>query len=111
NKIAEAYEKNISLENLLLAPYFMKEIERNKHLWKTLIARSITEELPLPAMASGFEYFIALTTGRSGANMIQAQRDYFGAHTFERTDQPRGIFFHINWTGKGGETQSGSYNA
>lgn len=111
NKIAEAYEKNISLENLLLAPYFMKEVERNKHLWKTLISRSIMEELPLPAMASGLEYFVALTTARSGANMIQAQRDYFGAHTFERTDQPRGIFFHINWTGKGGDTQSGSYNA
>lgn len=111
NKIAEAYEKNMSLDNLLLAPYFMKEIEHNKQNWKALIARSVMDELALPAMNSGLEYFFALTTSRSGANMIQAQRDYFGAHTFERIDQPRGIFFHINWTGKGGDTKSGSYNA
>ncbi|MGL5317144.1 MAG: decarboxylating NADP(+)-dependent phosphogluconate dehydrogenase [Bacteroidales bacterium] len=111
NRIAEAYEKNMSLTNLLLAPYFKKEIEAAKYSWKEMITHAIDEELAVPAFSAALQYFYSLSTRKLPANLIQAQRDYFGAHTFERIDQPRGIFFHVNWTGKGGETQSGKYNA
>ncbi|MGL4519710.1 MAG: decarboxylating NADP(+)-dependent phosphogluconate dehydrogenase [Phocaeicola sp.] len=111
NRIAEAYEANSSLPNLLLAPYFKQEIEVAKPSWKALIAHAVQEELAVPAFSAALHYFYSLTTRTLPANLIQAQRDYFGAHTFERIDQPRGLFFHVNWSGKGGETKSGTYNA
>lgn len=111
NRIAEAYEKNMSLVNLLLAPYFKKEIEAAKYSWKAMVGHAVDEELAVPAFSSALQYFYSLTTRNLPANLIQAQRDFFGAHTFERIDQPRGAFFHVNWTGKGGDTKSGTYNA
>ncbi len=78
--------------------------------WKHLVAQSMKEELPVPAFSSALNYFYSLVSVKLPANMIQAQRDYFGAHTFERTDELRGQFFHENWTGHGGDTKSGTYN-
>ena len=78
--------------------------------WKHLVAQAMKEELPVPAFSSALNYFYSLVSANLPANMIQAQRDYFGAHTFERTDELRGQFFHENWTGHGGDTKSGTYN-
>lgn len=109
--IAEAFEQNRDLENLLLAPYFEKEIRGALPYWKKLVATAATEEVSSPAFASALNYFYSLTSEHLPANLIQAQRDYFGAHTFERIDEERGKFFHENWTGHGGDTKSGTYNA
>lgn len=109
--IAEAFEQNRDLDNLLLAPYFQKEIGEALPYWKKLVATAATEEISSPAFASALNYFYSLTTEHLPANLIQAQRDYFGAHTFERIDEERRKFFHENWTGHGGDTKSGTYNA
>ena len=77
---------------------------------KTLVVQAMREELPVPAFSSALNYFYSLVSANLPANMIQAQRDYFGAHTFERKDELRGQFFHENWTGHGGDTKSGTYN-
>lgn len=111
NSIAKAFEENPQLENLLLAPYFVQEITNAKQAWKETIANATMDEIATPAFSSALQYFYALTTANSPANIIQAQRDYFGAHTFERIDRKRGEFFHENWSGMGGNTKSGSYNA
>jgi len=110
NDIAKAFEEDRYLENLLLAPYFKGEILTSLPHWKQLIVVAAKEELPLPAFSSALNYFYSLTTENLPANLVQAQRDYFGAHTFERTDLPRGVFSHENWTGEGGNTLSGTYN-
>jgi len=81
------------------------------YLWKQLVATATMEEISVPAFSSALNYFYSLTTRRLPANLLQAQRDYFGAHTFERIDHERGQFFHENWTGHGGNTSSGTYNA
>lgn len=111
NDIAEAFEEDKNLPNLLLAPYFEAEIKYALPSWKKLVAEAMKEELAVPAFSSALNYFYSLTTDRLPANLIQAQRDYFGAHTFERVDECRGHFFHENWTGHGGDTKSGTYNA
>ena len=95
---------------MLLAPYFRDEIKELLSGWKHLVAHAMKEELPVPAFSSALNYFYSLVSAKLPANMIQAQRDYFGAHTFERTDELRGQFFHENWTGHGGDTKSGTYN-
>lgn len=110
NDIASAYEVENKPKHLLLAPYFAKEMESLLADWKQLVAKAITENLPTPAFSSALTYFFSLTSDVLPANMVQAQRDYFGAHTFERNDKPRGEFFHENWTGRGGDTKSGTYN-
>lgn len=110
NDIAEAYEQPEQPKHLLLAPYFANEMHELLDRWKSLVATAATEGLPVPAFSSALNYFYSLASDRLPANMVQAQRDYFGAHTFERTDEPRGKFFHENWTGHGGDTRSGTYN-
>jgi 6-phosphogluconate dehydrogenase len=110
NKISEAYEKNPSLENLLLDPYFKNEIENALPAWSSLVAKAAIGGVSLPAFSSALNYFYSLTTNNLPANLIQAQRDFFGAHTFERVDRERGEFFHENWTGEGGDTSSRVYN-
>ena len=110
-KIKEAFDEEPNLPNLLLAPYFKEEVEQAADAWRAVCAAAITQGIPLPAMSSALTYFDGLRTGRGGANLLQAQRDYFGAHTYERVDRPRGEFFHTNWTGEGGDTASGTYNA
>ncbi len=110
-KIKEAFEQDANLENLLLAPYFTQAVEKALDSWRVVCAKAIEQGIPLPAMTSALSYYDGLRAARSGANLLQAQRDYFGAHTYERVDRPRGEFFHTNWTGEGGATAAGNYNA
>ncbi|NDV81972.1 decarboxylating NADP(+)-dependent phosphogluconate dehydrogenase [Bacteroides sp. 51] len=110
NDIAAAFEATDRPAHLLLAPYFKNEIKDVFLGWRRVVAYAITEGIPVPAFSSALNYFYSLTSEKLPANLIQAQRDYFGAHTFERVDEPRGKFFHENWTGHGGNTKSGSYN-
>ena len=110
NDIAAAFERSEKPQHLLLTPYFSNEMKQLLSGWKHLVAQAMKEELPVPAFSSALNYFYSLVSANLPANMIQAQRDYFGAHTFERVDGLRGQFFHENWTGHGGETKSGTYN-
>jgi 6-phosphogluconate dehydrogenase len=110
-KIMEAYAANPDLENLLFDPYFAQAVADSLPAWRATVATAVLSGVALPAMTSALAYYDGLRTQNSGANMIQAQRDYFGAHTYERVDQPRGQFFHTNWTGEGGDTAAGNYNA
>lgn len=110
NKIAEAFENDKDLKHLLFAPYFKEEINSSLEGWKKIVTLSVLEELAIPAFSSALNYFYSLTSGCLPANILQAQRDFFGAHTFERIDRPRGEFFHENWTGAGGDTVSRVYN-
>lgn len=109
-KITAAYEKNPDLENLLFDDFFIHKVESSLLSWRLVVAEGALHGVALPAMSSALSYFDGLTTSRSAANLIQAQRDYFGAHTYERLDRERGMFFHTNWTGEGGKTVSGTYN-
>ena len=110
-KIKEAYDKNPELKNLILDPYFKKTIESLVPAWRKVAATALEYGVPAPAMTSALSYFDGYTTERLPANLLQAQRDYFGAHTYERLDEPRGQFFHTNWTGHGGDTAATQYNA
>ncbi len=110
-KIKEAYDQNPTLSNLLLDPYFKETIEKLVPAWRKVAAAALTYGVPAPAMTSALSYFDGYTTERLPANLLQAQRDYFGAHTYERVDAPRGVFFHTNWTGHGGNTAATTYNA
>jgi len=109
--IKAAFDKKPSLSNLLLDPFFAKAIATNQVAWRTTVANAVQAGVPMPAMSSALSFYDAYRTGQLPANLIQAQRDYFGAHTYERLDKPRGEFFHTNWTGHGGSTSSSSYNA
>ena len=110
NDIAATFETSERPGHLLLAPYFENEIRRLLADWRQLVAMAVVEGLPIPAFSSALNYFHSLISADLSANMLQAQRDYFGAHTFERKDAPRGEYFHENWTGHGGDTKSGTYN-
>ena len=110
-KIKEAYDRNPELSNLLLDPYFKETVEKLVPAWRKVVATAVSSGLPAPAMTSALSYLDGYTTERLPANLLQAQRDYFGAHTYERLDQPRGQFFHTNWTGHGGNTSASTYNA
>jgi 6-phosphogluconate dehydrogenase len=109
-KIKEAFDRNPQLANLLVDPYFAAELEKAQAGWRRVVAAGVTSGVPLPAISSALAYFDGYRTARLPANLLQAQRDYFGAHTYERTDKPRGQFFHTNWTGRGGTTASTTYN-
>ncbi len=110
-KINEAYQKNASLRNLILDPYFKEIVEGNQESWRRVVSTALTHGLAIPSMAAALTYFDGYRSGRLPANLLQAQRDYFGAHTYERIDRPRGEFFHTNWTGHGGDTAATTYNA
>lgn len=109
DNITEAYQKDRSLSNLLLAPYFTAQIEKSQQSLRDVMAVAIGHGIPVPCHSSALNYYDGYRTARLPANLLQAQRDYFGAHTYERTDKPRGEFFHTNWTGKGGNTTSTAY--
>lgn len=109
-KITDAYRKNPELENLLFNDFFTGKIKEVLPFWRIVVANCMLNGIPVPCMSAALSYFDGLRTLHSGANLIQAQRDYFGAHTYERTDAGRGEFFHTDWTGKGGKTVSGNYN-
>ncbi len=108
-KIKEAYDNNPALENLLLDPYFKGIMESAQAGWRRVCAAALTNGIPLPAMTAALGYFDGYRCANLPANLLQAQRDYFGAHTYERTDRPRGEFFHTNWTGEGGDTAATQY--
>jgi 6-phosphogluconate dehydrogenase len=110
-EIKTAYERNPSLDNLLLDSYFQNEVEAAQPAWRRAVTQAVQMGIPVPAMSSALAFYDGYRHSRLPANLIQAQRDYFGAHTYERIDQPRGKFFHTNWTGTGGDTTSGSYQA
>ncbi|RPJ42623.1 MAG: NADP-dependent phosphogluconate dehydrogenase, partial [Chloroflexi bacterium] len=110
-KIKEAYEREPELANLLLDNYFKAEVESAQPAWRRVTARAIEAGIPIPVTASTLTFFDGYRNAWLPANLIQAQRDYFGAHTYERTDAPPGEFFHTDWTGSGGKVTSGSYRA
>ncbi|MBQ1770850.1 MAG: decarboxylating NADP(+)-dependent phosphogluconate dehydrogenase [Clostridia bacterium] len=110
-KIKEAYDKNPELENLLLDGYFADTIRGLVPSWRRVCATAVSNGIPMPAFCTALNYFDGYTTELLPANLLQAQRDYFGAHTYERLDSPRGKFFHTNWTGEGGSTSASTYNA
>jgi len=110
-KIKDAYDENPELSNLLLNPYFKQTIEKLVPAWRKVVAAAVSYGVAAPAMTSALSYFDGYTTECLPANLLQAQRDYFGAHTYERLDSPRGQFFHTNWTGHGGNTAASTYNA
>ncbi len=109
--IKEAFDKDPGLENLLLDPFFKEKIENAQAGWRRVVATAVENGIPVPALATALSYFDGYRSERLPANLLQAQRDYFGAHTYERVDKPRGEFFHTNWTGRGGDTASSTYNA
>ena len=111
DNIREAFDKNPELENLLLDPYFKEKVEKAQAGWRNVVAEAAKNGLPAPALSAALNYFDGYRSERLPANLLQAQRDYFGAHTYERVDKPRGEFFHTNWTGRGGDTASTTYNA
>ncbi len=108
-KIKEAYDKDPDLENLLMDDYFADTIKSLIPAWRDVAAMAVQAGVPMPAVTSALTYFDGYTTKRLPANLLQAQRDYFGAHTYERLDSPRGQVFHTNWTGHGGDTAAGTY--
>ena len=108
-KIKEAYDNNPGLENLLLDPYFKGVMDSAQAGWRRVCAAALTNGIPLPAMTAALGYYDGYRCANLPANLLQAQRDYFGAHTYERTDKPRGEFFHTNWTGEGGNTAATQY--
>ncbi len=108
--IKKAFDKNPNLENLLLDPFFKETVEKAQAGWRRVCAAALTHGIPVPALTSALCYFDGFRSERLPANLLQAQRDYFGAHTYERVDKPRGEFFHTNWTGRGGETASTTYS-
>lgn len=109
-KIREAFNKNAELPNLLLDDYFREKIESAQAGWRRVCSKAMEMGIPVPALSSALCYFDGYRTERLPANLLQAQRDYFGAHMYERVDQPRGEFFHTNWTGRGADTASSAYN-
>lgn len=111
NDINQAYRRNPQLPNLLFDDFFRKEILNSEKGWRRVVSKAAEHGVPIPCFSTGLAFFDGYRTARLPANLIQAQRDFFGAHTYERVDQPRGKFFHTNWTGTGGNVTSTTYNA
>jgi 6-phosphogluconate dehydrogenase len=109
-KIKVAFDKNPGLENLLLDSFFSGALNQYQASWRKALVHAVELGVPTPAFSTALAFFDGYRTGRLPANLLQAQRDYFGAHTYERTDKPRGQFFHTNWTGRGGRISSSTYN-
>ena len=109
-KIKEAFDKNPNLSNLILDPFFKEKVESSQESWRRVVTTAISNGIWIPALSTALNFFDGYRNGRLPANLLQAQRDYFGAHTYERVDRPRGEFFHTNWTGRGGTTSSTTYN-
>lgn len=110
-KIKEAFDQNPELSNLLLDPYFKEQVEAAQAAWRRVVAKAVELGISVPAMSSALAFFDGYRRERLPANLLQAQRDYFGAHTYERIDRPRGQFFHTNWTGHGGDVTARTYQA
>ena len=111
SKIKDAYDKKPGLENLLFDGFFKDVLNNYQQAWRHAVIHAIGFGVPTPAFATALSFYDGYRTERLPANLLQAQRDFFGAHTYERVDKPRGEFFHTNWTGRGGRVSSGTYNA
>ena len=109
--IKAAFEAEPDLENLLFAPYFKEQIKKAEGGWRNVVSTAVRAGVAVPALATALSFYDGYRRDRLPANLLQAQRDYFGAHTYERLDKPRGEFFHTDWTGEGGRVTSGTYNA
>jgi 6-phosphogluconate dehydrogenase len=109
--IKAAFDRQPDLANLLLDPSFKSKVGKGEEAWRRVVAAAVTQGLPVPAMSTALAFYDGYRRERLPANLLQALRDYFGAHTYERVDRPRGEFFHTNWTGEGGDVTAGSYNA
>ena len=108
--IKEAFERDTTLTNLLLDPFFQKVVVDAQESWRAVVCTAVKLGIPTPSLSSALNYYDSYRSARLPANLLQAQRDYFGAHTYERVDRPRGEFFHTNWTGRGGTTSASTYN-
>ncbi len=111
NKIYEAFKREPELPNLIMDSYFSTILKENNDSWRRVIAGAVRDGVPVPAMSAALSWFDSYRSAWLPANLLQAQRDYFGAHTYQRIDKPEGEFFHTNWTGRGGDTASSTYNA
>lgn len=110
-EIKEAFTKNPNLKSLLLDTYFLKELQERQFGWRQVVSKAAELGIPVPCFSTALTFYDGYRTAQLPANLLQAQRDFFGAHTYERIDKPRGQFFHTDWTGTGGNVSSGSYNA
>ncbi len=110
NNIRDAFDKDAGLTNLLLDQFFEKAVENAQASWRRVVSQAALLGIPMPAISAALAYYDGYRTERLPANLLQAQRDFFGAHTYERVDKPRGEFFHTNWTGRGGTTSSTTYD-
>ena len=108
-KIKEAYDNNPTLTNLLLDSFFMQAIDECQNGWREVVSQAVYNGIPIPTFTSALSFYDGIRCGNLPANLLQAQRDYFGAHTYERTDKPRGEYFHTDWTGHGGTASSSTY--
>jgi len=108
-KIKEAFDRNPHLTNLLLDPFFSDAVQKAQASWRRVVTAAVQMGIPVPAMSAALSFYDGYRCERLPANLLQAQRDYFGAHTYERVDRPRGEFYHTDWTGLGGQTSSSSY--
>jgi 6-phosphogluconate dehydrogenase len=109
-KIKEAYDNNPKLSNLMLDDFFRGAIKNSQKSWRNIVALAAKKGIPVPAFSTALAFYDSYRSARLPANLLQAQRDYFGAHTYERLDKNRGEFFHTNWTGRGGDVSSSTYN-
>jgi 6-phosphogluconate dehydrogenase len=109
DKIGAAYDRTPGLENLLFDAYFTDTITDVQAHLRSIVAEAMPAGISIPCLSSALAYYDGLRCGRLPANLLQAQRDYFGAHTYERIDRPRGEYFHTDWTGRGGDTTSTPY--
>lgn len=109
-KIKEAFDGDAGLTHLLMTPFFRQAFETAQDAWRRVVATAVQLGIPMPAISSALAYYDGYRSKRLPANLLQAQRDYFGAHTYERIDRPRGVFFHTDWTGRGGDTASSTYS-
>jgi 6-phosphogluconate dehydrogenase len=109
-KIRDAFAKDPELENLLLDDFFIQEIQKCVKGWRKAVATAIEIGVPVPTFSSALSFYDGYRSARLPANLLQAQRDFFGAHTYERVDKPRGEFFHTNWTGRGGDVSATNYD-
>jgi 6-phosphogluconate dehydrogenase len=108
--IKKAFDKEPETPSLLLDRFFVESLKKLLPAWRQVVATAALHGVPVPTLSSALSFFDGYTTNRLPANLLQAQRDFFGAHTYERIDRPRGEFFHTNWTGRGGDTASTTYN-
>jgi 6-phosphogluconate dehydrogenase len=108
-KIKDAFDNDPDLVNLLLNPFFADAVQKAQASWRRVVTTAVQMGVPMPAISAALAYYDGYRNQRLPANLLQAQRDYFGAHTYERVDKPRGEFFHTNWTGRGGATAASTY--